>query len=510
MGDVARRLRAVRRVQPSRRHAHDTKHVAFIIYAGGLALAVLGSPAVHAFALVLEDAEARKVFQHPAASDAIIAAGGIGLAVCVRLGRIRGPALLSPFLVAAVGGSDMPRSRTLLRPLLLTCVGPMSMFLLAGVSSGVIVSAVSIEPSANTVTWPIAAACFGALNCFFWLLGQALTDRWANTVSALILLLVVLARLVPELRMLVPWGWFGLAWPNSLASGAWPILLASASCVSILVAPRLLKALPVAELMQQSARWHSARTSALIGDAANAFGVYRARPAFARSWRAIGSSGTIVRFLRRDIVGALRTPLRCIVGAFGVYLSGALMTGVPLAPQFDALATGALAGVIGYLGIGVFTDGFRHAADAAGAPRLYGYSPAMLYALHGLFPSLIALACALVTFLSLMLTHAAVSVTATSCTILSTLLLVLLRAYDSARGGLPPSLMLPIPTVFGDLSAVALLAWQFDALILSGVIAAGLRAAAHGGEAGAMIAVAAPASIVVVHLTHRRVRSLLR
>jgi hypothetical protein len=93
---------------------------------------------------------------------------------------------------------------------------------------------------------------------------------------------------------------------------------------------------------------------------------------------------------------------------------------------------------------------------------------------------------------------------AIAASVLSVLLLVLVRVYDSAKGPLPQELMAPIPTPAGDASALVVAVWQADAVIIAcvavGVVTANL---ASGGVAG--VAWAVGFTVVVGWMARRRV-----
>jgi hypothetical protein len=72
-------------------------------------------------------------------------------------------------------------------------------------------------------------------------------------------------------------------------------------------------------------------------------------------------------------------------------------------------------------------------------------------------------------------------------TVLSALLLVLVRVYDSAKGPLPLVLMAPVPTPAGDASALVIAAWQADAVILACVVVGATAWAVGEGLGGGIV-----------------------
>ncbi|MBM7027070.1 hypothetical protein JS515_15265, partial [Clavibacter sp. DM3] len=68
------------------------------------------------------------------------------------------------------------------------------------------------------------------------------------------------------------------------------------------------------------------------------------------------------------------------------------------------------------------------------------------------------------------------------------LLLVVLRAFDAAKGPLPLEVMAPVVTPAGDASPLVIAAWQADALLLAGgSVLAVVSAASTVGPLGAAL-----------------------
>lgn len=156
------------------------------------------------------------------------------------------------------------------------------------------------------------------------------------------------------------------------------------------------------------------------------------------------------RFLAATVILAL--------GGFAV----ALAFSTSASPTWLALLG---AGLI-YGGLGSLTDGFRHAAETASAPALYGYSAAKLYVLHAAFPLLMSvLATTLGGALALMTDDG--DSTSLFLVAMSATFIVTVRAYDSAKGPLSQTLLTPIDTPIGDMSGLWVLFWQGDALLLA-------------------------------------------
>jgi hypothetical protein len=84
------------------------------------------------------------------------------------------------------------------------------------------------------------------------------------------------------------------------------------------------------------------------------------------------------------------------------------------------------------------------------------------------------------------------------------LLLVVVRAFDAAKGPLPLEVMAPVVTPAGDASALVIAAWQADALVLSGgSVLAVVSAVAAVGPVGAALVL--PLGLGVALRARRRI-----
>ena len=85
------------------------------------------------------------------------------------------------------------------------------------------------------------------------------------------------------------------------------------------------------------------------------------------------------------------------------------------------------------------------------------------------------------------------------------LLVVLIRAYDSAKGPLPVLLLTPVPSPFGDLSSLNVSLWQADALLIAVVV--GALGVAAGSPVSLLVLTLLITGLLVVGL-RRRLRRL--
>ncbi|MBD5382296.1 MAG: hypothetical protein HDR73_10675, partial [Clavibacter sp.] len=125
--------------------------------------------------------------------------------------------------------------------------------------------------------------------------------------------------------------------------------------------------------------------------------------------------------------------------------------------------------------------------DVASAPPLYGIPTGRLLLLHATLPAAAGVACALVGAGIAVAGGAGAAALVVAPAV--TLLLVVVRALDAAKGPLPLEVMAPVITPAGDASALVIAAWQADALLLAGgsVLAVVSAAATVGPVAAALV-----------------------
>lgn len=202
----------------------------------------------------------------------------------------------------------------------------------------------------------------------------------------------------------------------------------------------------------------------------------------------------------RDLIGATRTPARFVVAALALTGFGLLSAVAWVAPISVMAAVVGVAAIIGYLGLGVWSDGIRHAIDAAGGPQLYGIRPTGLVALHALLPTAAGLffAC----------TGAAIAVAlggpwfGALFAMLGTLFTVTVRVLDATKGQMPLRLLTPIPTPAGDLSGILIAYWQADSLVMTLAVLAGVALLAASNPV--VLVALVPAGLFVLLLARRR------
>lgn len=433
----------------------------YAVYTTLLVGVVVGAPLVRGASAGLGHDSVLPILQDPpAALPAIGFAAAVTAATLV--GGTAGPAVLSPFLTVHLGGNHLSRAHTLLRPFLLSASLLASVCVLAaGTAAWTLWGADAID-ARSAARFLVLAACASWVISVFWLAGQACSTR---TRTALVLAAAVAgaaASLSP-----VPW--------RATPVGA--VLWAVCALLSGLMVPWLLVRLRGDELLSHARRRDLAGVAGTSGEVGHALATFRALPRVGRRLDAVRTGVPfILTIMRRDIVGALRTPARGAVGTAGVVASGVLVVLSFELPAGVMWVAAAAAAVVGFASLGVVSDGFRYAAETAGRPPLHGVSAAGLMAAHGALPALlivIAGACAAGVGL---LTDAPVGAVPGAVVCLA--LLALVRACDSARGPLPVRLLTPVQSPVGDFAGAIVVLWQIEAVVLSLAVTIGLAYAA--------------------------------
>ncbi|WP_146081021.1 hypothetical protein [Pseudoclavibacter sp. AY1H1] len=240
------------------------------------------------------------------------------------------------------------------------------------------------------------------------------------------------------------------------------LVLLGVLAVALASVPRLLDRLRGDELLRQARRREAAAFAAAAGELAGASAAYREVPSMGRGLRAVVGGPRVLSMLVRDGVGALRTPQRTVFGLVGV-VAAALLLGLAVSPSAVA-ALAALGGsILMFLALAPFTEGFRHAADAAAGAAVFGTPTGEQFLLHAAFPLVVVV---LVVGVTLLVSGGGGG----AAPLLASLAMVAVRAYEAGRGHLPPLLLTPMPSEVGDVSVLARLVWQLDSVIISGLL----------------------------------------
>lgn len=291
-------------------------------------------------------------------------------------------------------------------------------------------------------------------------------------------------------------------------------LMASLALAALAVLPFLLSRLQADRVVEDSKRWDLARMLAWDTDFSAAAGLYRALPARLRRIPAVrlprarllgvplpALARWIGMLVRRDVVGAARTPGRLVVSLCGLVAAGLLAASSSM-PETAWLA-GAVTGGLIYASLGPLTDGLRGLAASMGdGPGLYGIGDGTLLGGHLVLPLTVAGAAVLAGLLVAAVLGAGAVSPATCCLAAAhTVVGVLLRLATALKPLPPVSLFSPVHTPLGDVAVLVRLGWALDAALLALLTGALLGAAAAGpgaaaGEAGGLWPVLLTAALV--------------
>lgn len=459
------RTSAVVRIWRSRQPRTRADH-AYVVYLLAMVALVLVVPVIRAIAMTLTSPYGITVLTSPSAPDATMLAVAGLWAGMLLMGRVRGPALRPPFLAHALAASDMSRMDSFRGPLLRGGLIVVSLVtaVAAAIGSSLAVSGQTTPGSATL--FAVAGVCVGVVAVVAWLAGQAL-PRTAAVLVPVLFTIAALTTQVSALHPYTPWGWVSLAYPSAAPGFASLLPLVALTLAAIAAVPTLMDLLSHSGLIAQSTRWEAASSRVAGMELSDAVSIYGAVPRVGRQWAAISSTThrTWV-FLRRDAVGAARTPIRLAVGVLAMMAAGGLLA-LSLNPEMPNGVLGAAASVILFAALGPLTDGIRHAASVAGDLPLYGIGDGSLIAHHSLFPLTLTVVVLVASSLivALLIGHSALA--AGVAALVLGLMTLAARVSGAMKGPLPPALLAPVPTPVGDLGAAARLAWALDGLLLT-------------------------------------------
>jgi len=456
----------------------ETVEVAYVVYVVAVMGLLVVAPAV---AVVFEALNTPTVLDALGSSSAPATAAlvvGLAWATALWVGAGYGPITIAPALVGLWAGTDLPRHAGLRRAFRQRAAWAAAAWAGAGALVGGILLADGGAAHEATLL-VLAGAAVGAIGSVAWLAGQSFA-RHAWWLGAVVATLAVVAATWPRAR--------------------W---LAVVGAAAALFVPRMLDALRGPDLLAQALRWQSATTTAGSGDLQTALGSLRALPRRGRRWRAIVEGPTAVRFAVADLVGTWRATGRFVIGALALSASAAVLAAAVAQPFGPALAAGGA--VLAYLALGVFCDGLRHAAALAARPGLFGFGPWRLFALHSTAP-LVVTALAGVAGGALVAASGRVTHALALALVLVSVLVV--RAWGAAKGQLPVSLLTPIPTPMGDLSALNVTAWLADAPLVAALAGGGVVWLLADGRATDAVVGAAILVVLLLRSLRRRVDRL--
>lgn len=497
-GDRAR-VAATRAVHRARR-AHQTRgDTAYIVYVSVLVAAIAGVPIVRAIVLALATPGAMDALTRAGAARIIAVLGALIWLGALALGRVRGPIAPRPFVAAVLGRSDISPLATWARDLFGSALGVM---LALGAIAALAVTgflAHGVEVGAS-IAFIVGTTLFALSSTAIWLAGQVLARRGVVVLGAMLTMLLVAAVAVPLDPPMLPASALAGLWPSTHSAPGTALVILAATAVAAMAAIATLLGRTLPKTAEEHAqRWEAMTVLAGTGDISGALDRIRAQPTVGRRVRVPFTRPLILAVLQLSAIGAVRTPLRAAVALIALATAGVgwawfaqLQDGPRWVPAIGA-------GLLTFIALGSFIDGFREAADTAGRPALYGRSAGRMLLLHLPLP---LLAGVVVPSAAAILAGSNLSTAALVATI--GVALVVVRAYDATKGPMPIELMMPVPTPAGDASAIGMWAWQADALLWTGVLSFWLSISSTAGLTTLLWAV--PIIALLAALTAGRLR----
>lgn len=472
------RLRAMRRGYRRRDDRLSRGDLAYAVYCGVLITAAVAVPIGRGVVIGLGGSAIGPTLVGEGSQAVAGVILGWLLGLMAWWGRMIGPVQVSPFFAMLLGGTDMPRRRTLL-PAMLRAAGVVVLVIcsIAALLSGAAVYAGGATLAA-AASFTAMAGGYAVIASGVWLAARALPARVTGIAGAALLGLTVLTWLVPGLLAISPWGWVAQSWLDIPGPDLVVPLIALATAALISV-PWLLGRLSVEQLAVDGEHMSGLRSAAMSGDVGIGLGGIRATPIIGRRIRAFSGRGggrgrwPAVQIVRSDAVGALRTVDRAGVAAITLAAAAGLAAAAPSIPT--GWAAGAIAGGVAFACLGAFFDGVRHAAQARGTPAMFGLTDRKLTGIHLTWPAVVGVAVAAVGAVSAFVGAGDLSAARGTAAVGAVLISAgLARLYYVRKPPMPLELMTPVPTPGGgDASGLIMVLWQVDALLVS-MIAGGI------------------------------------
>lgn len=278
---------------------------------------------------------------------------------------------------------------------------------------------------------------------------------------------------------------------NDAVPMIWPALFIGLCCgllgVALMLMVQASRGTGWQTLRAQAERVDLVSTLVLTGDFTSASARIGDPVTRGRNWRL--RTGTATRssvwlFVRRDLIGIARTPLRSLMGVIGTLLASCCAVLALTAQELSVAATlGMAAQLLGYAAMQPWTRGLRTAAEGAGAPPLLPFSSRGLLLRHLLVPGVCAILVSALGVLiaNLLLSRATGSALLTQLQLTGqaapwlvlcaaagvSLIALALRLHGSLKGPLPERLLAPVPTPVGDASGINIVLWGADALVIA-------------------------------------------
>lgn len=276
----------------------------------------------------------------------------------------------------------------------------------------------------------------------------------------------------------------------------WPAVLGGMTIgllgVALMLLVQLSRGTAWQRLRAQAEQVDLVSTLVLTGDFASASARIGEPVTLGRNWRLRidkAQKSSVWLFVRRDLMGIARTPLRSGMGLLGTLFATCFALLALSAQEPSVAATlGMIAQLLAFASMQPWVRGLRTAAEGAGAPPLLPFTTRGLLLRHLIVPGGCALLVSVIGALvanvllwqasgaqvlsQLQLTMQVGVLKAVLAAAGISLIALVLRLHASLKGPLPERLLAPVPTPVGDASGINIVLWGADALVLAALAGA--------------------------------------
>lgn len=437
----------------------EPKEIAYIAYCVVLLCLIVVAPVVRAIWVLLSTPAAVAVLSSPEFGS--LATAGIFALLALVCAPWSAPAVRRGFLAHVLASSAIPYSTSFRRP-----VGNMLTVAITA-SMGAAALGQSVLLAAGVVlVWDlvftlVSAASIATIATVCALASQRsarFSGAAAICFTAVAVAMAVWPPALSGVALTTPWG-------------AGIVVACAIGCFAMI--GRLLRSMMPAAISEASERMDAVVTGVALMDSDAVTRAFSQGPSIGRRWNATPRLAITLALPFAAFVGSLRNPARFVRGV-AVLAAGLALAGITISPW----VTGTAAALI-YMSLGPFADGVRQAADVVRSPPVYGISDVRFMLSHAMFPLAFVLIFSIIALpvggVGGWLTAVVAGVTA-----------VIARVFAALTPAAPLSLLMPIPTAFGDMAAFLRLLWAVQGVLLAVVLAVFVASAAT--NSGAIIA----------------------
>lgn len=474
---TAKNLRTARRIHREREGAPTAGDRWFSLYLIGFVAAFYVLPIAYLIGDYLEPGVAARLTGDQA-YPAVTSVVAFTTAAAMLLGRVQGPAYLTPFLAHTWLATPISRRRILLRPVTISIIS-VAAAITAVVGIGVFAMTLTgVWSWAHSGFVVIAVFCMAMLWGVLALLGQRIDEGWAG-VAGILLTVGHFPVWWPATGAVLPTGLFASVWTDQALLLLPLAALTLTAFILVIAVPTVLEGIPGSRVINQSQRLSDARLFTSTGNLNDAAELFRLAPQHRLSGLAVGGIFAWSTGGRQDFVSAVRNPFPTGIAAVcisaGAWILASTMDTV--GADFDesqliiTVPQALLGGLLIFFGTRGLAEGLRQVKSEFDAAPLYGWAPYLQLSRRVPGPLLAT------SILAAIGTGGAVAFNqvATEEAIWALLLtggIFTARFLQSMRSrDIPVEMLAPTVIPGGvDLSALKILAWLSDGLLVTSTL----------------------------------------